>query len=460
MSYEEHKISELESELKLLRDQVQHYQEQAASDQGIPADQLGDTYRGHLLLEAVRNINRGLLEAPNRSSLLAEIMLEARKVLHCAGSSVLLLNDEGTALYFEVAQGEKGQAVKELLLDINEGIGGYVVRTGKTVLENSPYENPHFNPDFDRKTGHQTRNIICAPLMDGGKSLGVLQVINALGRSSFSREDLKDLELFCVQASLALLKHRMLQELQDKNEELAESNRLKSFFLAAVSHELRTPLTPVLAWSGMLSDPDMDDETRAEGIGEIEEHSSHLANLITDLIHLAELDCDQVYIEPQDLNLMDLVQLAIQNKKALLDEKRISLDSSSLQNEQWVFADESKTQICIEQILDNAIKFNDVSDGTISLESGENSDEITFKCKNSGEGIPEKMIPTLCQRFHQVDESRTREHGGLGIGLSLVQGFMELYGGSIQVESSQENRETTVTLSFKKGCENQESEGA
>ncbi len=149
MSYEEHKISELESELKLLRDQVQHYQEQAASDQGIPADQLGDTYRGHLLLEAVRNINRGLLEAPNRSSLLAEIMLEARKVLHCAGSSVLLLNDEGTALYFEVAQGEKGQAVKELLLDINEGIGGYVVRTGKTVLENSPYENPHFNPDFD-----------------------------------------------------------------------------------------------------------------------------------------------------------------------------------------------------------------------------------------------------------------------------------------------------------------------
>ncbi len=70
------------------------------------------------------------------------------------------------------------------------------------------------------------------------------------------------------------------------------------------------------------------------------------------------------------------------------------------------------------------------------------------------------MIPTLCQRFHQVDESRTREHGGLGIGLSLVQGFMELYGGSIQVESSQENRETTVTLSFKKGCENQESEGA
>jgi signal transduction histidine kinase len=451
MPYEKHKISELESELELVKKQVLHYQEQAAENQGIPTDQLADTYRGHLLLEAVRNINRGLLEAPDRSTLLAEIMLEARKVLHCAGSSILLLNEEGTSLYFEVAQGEKGQAVKKLQLDVNEGIGGYVVRTGKTVLENLPYENTHFNPDFDKKTRHQTRNIICAPLMDGGKPLGVLQVINSLGRPLFSREDLKDLELFCIQASLALLKHRMLQELQDKNQELAESNRLKSFFLSAVSHELRTPLTPVLAWSGMLSDPGMDDETRAEGIREIEEHSSHLANLIGDLIHLAELDCDQVYVEPQKLNLMELVQFAIDNKKAMMDEKGINLDASNLREGQWIFADEAKTSICIEQILDNAIKFNDSSNGKILLVSGENLESFTLKCTNSGEGIPEKMIPSLCQRFHQVDESRTRQHGGLGIGLSLVQGFMELCGGTVTVESSEENRQTSVTLCFKKG---------
>ena len=402
-----------------------------------------------LLLDGIFSIHNTLLDQPRHHELLSDIMAMVRGILGTEGSSILLLSDDGKELYFEEAHGRKGIEVKKFSLRVDQGIAGYVARTSKALIENDPYSNSNFNPEFDRRTNHVTRNILCAPLRYHKATIGVLQVINTLNKENFSQKDLELLELFCSQVSLALLKFKMIEEMHDKNLELEESNRLKSFFLATISHELRTPLTPIVAWSGMLKECMDEPEALSEGIEEIQVQSQHLTSIITNLVHLAEIDCDQVYLNLENLCISEIIKTCVLLAKKSLQDKSIQVDTDKINEELSIRADEEKLQLCISQVLDNAIKFND-DGGWIRFQVYDDAEMIHFQSTNSGDGIPENLIPILTDRFRQVDETPTRKHGGLGVGLSLVQGFMDLFGGKLNIQSSVEKRETSVTLSFPK----------
>ncbi|MBT3783566.1 GAF domain-containing sensor histidine kinase [bacterium] len=399
------------------------------------------------LIEGIFSIHRALLDHPRHNELLSDIMILVRKILKTEGSSILLLTDDGKELYFEVAQGDKGGEVKNFSLKVDQGIAGFVARNSQPLIENDPYSNPSFNPEFDQKTKHVTRNILCVPLRYHKKTIGVLQVINSIGHDQFDQKDLEMLELFCSQVSLALMKFRMIEELQDKNVELEESSQLKSFFLATISHELRTPLTPIVAWSTMLKDCVEERDVLIEGIEEIEIQSNHLTGIVTNLVHLAEIDCDQVYLNLEELSLNEITKTCLLLATKSVKLKGLKVDSEGIEENLGVRADEEKLQLCISQILENAIKFNDPQ-GWIVFKGWRYEESVFLQCINSGDGIPESLLPILTERFRQVDESRTRKHGGLGVGLSLVQGFMDLFGAKLEITSSVENRETSVTLSF------------
>lgn len=128
--------------------------------------------------------------------------------------SLLLVDDEKTELYFEVALGEKGDKVKEIRLKMGEGIAGWVAEHGEPLLIQDVRKDPRFYKSADKKTDFVTRNMICVPVKVKNKTIGVLQAINRKG-SVFTEDDLKLFELFSNQVAIALDNARLYEEIRE-----------------------------------------------------------------------------------------------------------------------------------------------------------------------------------------------------------------------------------------------------
>lgn len=128
--------------------------------------------------------------------------------------SLLLVDDEKTELYFEVALGEKGDKVKEIRLKMGEGIAGWVAEHGEPLLIQDVTKDPRFYKSADKKTDFVTRNMICVPVKVKNKNIGVLQAINRKG-SVFTEDDLKLFQLFSNQVAIALDNARLYEEIRE-----------------------------------------------------------------------------------------------------------------------------------------------------------------------------------------------------------------------------------------------------
>ncbi len=137
---------------------------------------------------------------------LLHIIMEIIKDIMEAEASTLLLFEEDTRdLVFKVALGEAGRELQERYrVKLGQGIAGWVAEQRKVVYINDVYNDPRFDPNFDRKTGFRTRSMICAPLLFKGKLLGVIQAINPLKKERFDDEDVILFNAFANQAALAV----------------------------------------------------------------------------------------------------------------------------------------------------------------------------------------------------------------------------------------------------------------
>lgn len=198
----------------------------------------------------------------------------------------------------------------------------------------------------------------------------------------------------------------------------------------------------------MLQDDLQDVDMLREGLIVIEEQCNLLNELITSLIYLAQLDSKQVFLELQSVNLQNLCEKVAKSFHCRAEKKSISITVEA--NEcSSVEADPSKIKLCLKQLFDNAIKFN-LPKGEVKLKLEDESEFVVCRITNTGELIPDDLSPKLTQRFRQVDNSLTRKHGGLGIGLSLVQGFLELFHGDFAIKSDPATGTTTAQFRLKK----------
>jgi putative nucleotidyltransferase with HDIG domain len=134
-----------------------------------------------------------------------------QQTLSASASSVLLLDEENQELTFEVAKGEAGKHLKNIRLNENSGIAGWVVQNHKPAIINDVSKNEHFNRDIDRFTSFQTRSIICAPLMVHSRCIGAIEVLNKIDGSDFSAHDLEALVSVASTAAISIENLRLNQ---------------------------------------------------------------------------------------------------------------------------------------------------------------------------------------------------------------------------------------------------------
>ena len=171
-------------------------------------------------LSAFLSISRLLTSSIDLPALLKLIVTSVTELLECEASSLFLIDPTGEQLILKVATGPVGGEIKELRLNVGEGIAGWVAKHRQGLIVNDTKHDPRFVAAVDKATGFQTRSILAVPLMDHDHLVGVLEILNTAKAKQFERSDLDLLTAFGSYASVALRNAALLDTMRDESEML------------------------------------------------------------------------------------------------------------------------------------------------------------------------------------------------------------------------------------------------
>src|SRR5262245_53379265 len=174
-------------------------------------------------LSALLSMSRLLTSSIDLPSLLKLIVSSVTELLECEASSLFLIDRTGEQLVLRVATGPVQGEIKELRLNVGEGIAGWVAEHRKGLIVNDPKQDPRFLSAVDKATGFQTRSILAVPLMDHDQIVGVLEILNTAKAKQFDRSDLDLLTAFGSYAAVALRNAELLATMRDESQMLKVS---------------------------------------------------------------------------------------------------------------------------------------------------------------------------------------------------------------------------------------------
>ncbi|BAZ33942.1 PAS/PAC sensor hybrid histidine kinase (plasmid) [Cylindrospermum sp. NIES-4074] len=241
---------------------------------------------------------------------------------------------------------------------------------------------------------------------------------------------------------------RVEEELRQKTEELANINRVKDEFVAVLSHELRTPMHNLHGWAQLLlTEPEMDEALKIEGLQTIERNACLQVRLIDDLLDLARMQKGEMNLEMGLVDLASVIRAATDTIRLSAEIKGIHIQLNIDAAVPKVSGDAIRLQQVIWNLLSNAIKFSPKNERVeVSLEEVEAQAQITVT--DRGRGIEPEFLPYVFDRFSQCDASTTRSAGGLGLGLAIALTIVELHNGNITATSAGEGKGATFTVTL------------
>ena len=234
-------------------------------------------------------------------------------------------------------------------------------------------------------------------------------------------------ESIFIQGHEVTEQHRAEQALRD-------ADRQKDEFLATLAHELRNPLAPIRSAVHLLASPKSNDVARQRAIHVIERQVGHMARLLDDLLDVARITQRRLALKPELLSIETVVANAIEAARPLADTKRHELTACIDDPSVQLMADPVRLSQILSNLLNNASKYTD-RDGRIALEVRVNGSWLVFTVQDSGIGMSAAALENVFAMFAQEQSALERSEGGLGIGLSLAKGLVELHGGTISAHS-------------------------
>jgi two-component system phosphate regulon sensor histidine kinase PhoR len=215
--------------------------------------------------------------------------------------------------------------------------------------------------------------------------------------------------------------------------ELKNLEQMKKDFVANMSHELRTPLTAI---KGFVETLEEEEEIKnVQYLEIIKRHTDRLMNIVNDLLVLSELEQTSRALVIENVNLVSLAENILKVFEQGEKEKGIQLKLVAEKDLKIIQADPFKLEQMFINLLDNAIKYTERGEVSITLTQIDSKSVIEIQ--DSGIGIPSSHLLRIFERFYVVDKSRSKKLGGTGLGLSIVKHIVLLHGGTIDVESSQ-----------------------
>lgn len=246
---------------------------------------------------------------------------------------------------------------------------------------------------------------------------------------------------------------KTMQTLEEAKQEAEAANRSKSTFLANMSHEIRTPMNAIMGFSELILKMDIDRKVR-EYMTDIKKSCQNLLAVINDILDISkltsgktELSCTNYYTDTllQDVFHIIDIQACKKGLKFLMN-----IDPGTPHE---LFGDKTRIRGILINVLNNAVKYTEKGSVTFTvkvLEQNEATVKLAYIIADTGIGIKENAMPHLFESFTRLDPQKTNDIEGTGLGLAIVNGYVQLMGGTIEVDSTYGKGSTfTITLSQK-----------
>jgi len=172
------------------------------------------------MLGTLYRVTQDIASTLDLSAVLQETTNLTCQVLNAEAAALMQVDFQTNELIFSIPTGEKGAQLHQTRMPMNRGVAGWVARTGKPLIVNSPAQDIRFNRNVDKRTGFVTRSIVCVPLQIRGQTIGILEVLNKRDSKGFSEEDLQWLMNLAPQAAIAVENARLYQSLQKENQQV------------------------------------------------------------------------------------------------------------------------------------------------------------------------------------------------------------------------------------------------
>jgi signal transduction histidine kinase len=260
----------------------------------------------------------------------------------------------------------------------------------------------------------------------------------ALANTTLQAEKTRELE----QANAELAKtndvlEREITERKRFEQELQEADRRKDEFLAMLSHELRNPLAAISNVAHVMkASPAIDPQLRwARDV--LGRQTGHLTRLIDDLLDVSRITRGKVTLRREPIELKSVVAAAVETTRTLITQRGHALQVDVPEEAIPVLGDRVRLTQVVDNVLTNAAKYTQEGGRiTVALEIAAGTpEEALIRVRDTGVGIAAEMLPNLFQLFRRADDSLARSEGGLGIGLALARGLIEMHGGRIEAFS-------------------------
>ena len=345
--------------------------------------------------------------------------------------------DEGFCL-IEMIFDAGGKPVDYRFLEINPAFAkqaGLPDVLGKRMLELAPEHETRWFDIYGQvaRTGEPVR------FMDEAKALGRWFDVYA------ARLGEADSRTVAVLFNDITARKRANDDLRRLADELAESDRRKTEFLATLAHELRNPLAPLSSGLQVMrlsaDDPQAVERTRSM----MERQVTHMVRLVDDLLDIARISTGKVDLKKERVDLQTVIASAVETSMPLIEAGRHELLVQIPEEALLLEVDLTRVAQVVSNLLNNAAKYTPAR-GRIGLAAHRDDGFVVIAVTDTGIGIPPAAMPTVFEMFTQVGRNMERAQGGLGIGLSLVRRLIELHGGTVNAASEGVGRGSTFTV--------------
>lgn len=333
--------------------------------------------------------------------------------------------------------------VNSLRIRMGQGVTGRVAQTGKPIIISDLSKEPSYIPDLEPALSE-----ICVPMTIDGKVVGVIDSEEASANVFTAGH----LSILTTIAAIVSSKLKLLREAEDarrRNLELertrerldrarrqAESaSRVKNAFLGTLSHELRTPMNGVIGMGELLSHTDLDDRQR-QFVDVLLASAKSLTGLMDDLLDISMIEAGEMRLQIADVDLAALAHTLTEAIAAMevARQTRLTLDFDDSARGLWR-GDGKRIRQILSNLINNAVKFT--GEGEVAVTIRAEDTHVRFEVKDDGPGVPKEQLSAIFDRFQQVEQTESRRHGGVGIGLNICRQLVAAMKGEIGIESEE-----------------------
>lgn len=385
-------------------------------------------YKLEQLLEVSRNLNANL----DLDSYLKSIIEIASELTYSQETSILEIAEEGDHLHYTAAPWYRIEKLRTLSIPLEKSIAGWSFTHHQPLVIQDAQNDPRLFKEVDRVLEFETLNIVVVPMVIKGQPIGIMEAVNKNNRTNYTEDDVSTLETLAAQAAVAIQNQKLLDKAQAAYRQLLELDRMKTDFIAISSHELRIPTGLILGHASLLQD-EMTGEARIQ-LDTIVRNAVHLKDIIEDLADVDHFQTGMAKIRRRQVSMDRLIKDVVSSYQELSRERNISLRADISKANMVIEGDAHKIRIALGNLVKNALTFTDPGDRVL-VTAEEIPGYVKVSVIDNGIGVPEKDQQRIFDRFYQVESHLTRRHGGMGLGLSIAKGMIEMHGGRLWVES-------------------------